>query len=206
MGIFSKKTNEPIDSDDLAKKVEEYNRKFLASQEPQKAEPAQVSQQARNQQASTPLVLEGIDEEAINVARTEIVRYVFVDMEEGPFTPVMKSAFSGETPSKELLTAVAQCYKIALHTIFTPEYSLQDAKEDSDLLKNYVARNYQAHLYLIPALTHAPIYATMTIAKLIQHQQGISEDEATESAHEALGTSMIELHQFGLTLIQNFGK
>lgn len=194
MGIFSKKTDEPITYEDLAKEVEEYNRKFMASQ-------AQNSEQE-----STSLVLEDIDPNAVDVARTEITHYVFVQMDEGPFSNALRSAFSDKKPNRMLLTAVAQVYTIALNIYATPEYSDEDRKGDSDLLKNYILKHYRDELYLIAVLTHAPIYAEMSVAKLIQHEQGGSWEQAIEIANKTLGTSMVELNRFGLSLIANISK
>lgn len=195
MGIFSKKTKEPLESSDLAKKVEEYNQKFLASQE-----------QSHNTQASSSLVLEDIDVNAVDVARTEMIHYVFTQMEEGPFSGALRSAFTNQKPNRILLTAASQVYLIALHTYSNPDYSEEERIEDTELLKNYILEHYRDELYLIAVMTHAPIYAGMSVAKIIATENGVEWDEAVELSNKALGTSMIDLHNFGLSLIKNFSK
>lgn len=195
MGIFSKKTKEPLDASALAKKVEEYNQKFLASQE-----------QSKSKQASSLLLLEDIDVNAVDVARTEMIKYVFEDMDEGPFSGALRSAFTNKKPNTILLTAASQVYLIALHTYSNPDYSDEERIDDTEVLKNYILKHYRDELYLIAVMTHAPIYAGMSVAKLIATEKGVTWDEAVELSNKALGTSMIDLHNFGLSLIQNFSK
>ena len=195
MGIFSKKTNKPIDSDDLAKKVEEYNRKFVASQE--EAKPSADT-------ASSNLVdIDGIQNEIVDVAGKEITIYVFRDMKENAFSDDLKSAFTDYIPSRKLLTAAALCYKIGFSTAFDNNYTREDRAEDTDILKQYVISHSRKHIYLLGILAHAPIFLGSKVASVIQFEQGCSDEQALSLAAEALDGSLVDLREFALGLLKN---
>jgi len=195
MGIFSKKTNEPIDSDDLAKKVEEYNRKYVASQE--------ESKPSTNIASSNLVDIDGIQNEIVDVAGKEITIYVFRDMSENAFSDDLKSAFTDYIPSRKLLTTVAQCYKIGFSTAFDDKYNREDRYKDTEKLKQYVIAHSRKHVYILGVLAHAPIFLGSKVASVIKFEQGCTDEQALSQAAEALDGSLVELREFALGLLKN---
>lgn len=180
MGIFSKKTNEPIDSDDLAKKVEEYNRKFLASQEQPKAEAAQpVNSTAKpvTKPRQGNFDSEGfriVSEENINYAYGHMHRFVETIVNE-KVKAITLNCFDGDTPRPTVFRAASQFFNLAFLKIWHMDtYSLDDMKYDMDRLCDFI--NAQDDLGLFAFMMGYSKYIAEEIKKNLKNG-GFTEEE-----------------------------
>lgn len=186
MGIFSKKTNEPIGSSDLAKKVEEYNQKFLASQEQTKTNAVQsATDTARPKTAKSQGNFDG---EGFRVVSAENMNYAYGHMHRFVGTissekvkAIVLTCFDGDTPSPQSLRAATQFFNLTFCSIWNPDnYSLDDMKHDVDKLCEFL--NEQDDIGLFAFMMGYPKYIVEEIRKNLRNAEFTDQqiDDVTE--------------------------
>lgn len=184
MGIFSKKNIEPTDSDDLAKAVEEYNLKFLASQEPQKAEASQAKPSTHVSQGSKSAA-GTFDEEGFRVVSEENMNYAYGHMHRFVETIVSEKAkaiiltcFDGDRPSPTAFRAASQFFNLSFNKIWNSDtYSLDDMKYDMDKLCAFI--NAQNDLGMFAFMMGYSKYIVQEI-KMNLKKTDLTDDQLSE--------------------------
>lgn len=179
MGIFDKKTGKPIDSDDLAKRVEEYNQSFLASQEPQKADVPQPP--ISTVKPITPPSQRSFDSNGFRIvsednqklAKASMMTFVeSIDNENKKSFVLIE--FEEDEPSPELLLAATQYFNLTFNNIWNRAYSLDDMKYDVDKLSEYIIE--EDNFGILTFMAGFPKYITIMIKKEITNGSLSAED------------------------------
>lgn len=180
MGIFSKKTNQPLDSDDLAKRVEEYNRNFLASQEQPKTEAAQaISNTTKPVTAPRQGNFDGegfriVSDENMNYAYGHMHRFVGTIVNE-KVKAITLNCFDGDTPRRTVFRAASQFFNLTFLKIWHMDsYSQDDMDYDMSKLCDFI--NAQDDIGLFAFMMGYSKYIAQEIKKNLQNG-GFTEEE-----------------------------
>lgn len=204
MAIFDKKTNKPIDSDELARRVEEYNRQFTANAEPQPktefvqpAPSSKVAQPTQEKQKGSNIVeIAGIEEGVVDAAKTLLVELVFGPLKDGQEKQILLMNFNNREPSKTILTAAAQFFKITASLVASDDYTPSQANADLEVLKKYVASKKSEQVPLIALLLEFPQYAMTSSASFLTHKKGMSTEAAMMTVIEKVDPTITKLNDF----------
>jgi hypothetical protein len=187
MTIFDKKTSQPLSSEEVAKRVAEYNQKFLASQA--KAEvSANVKTTATQTQRSNEATLTSkeIYEKFGETTKNTLQEFVFNVIDDGPEKDTILTGFNGLQPKAEMLEVATRVFQIFSTRVTDPNYTAEDAQADTQTLKSIIRNESMNAPYISTMISEYPFYLMGIMADFLREKKGLSPQQASETIVEQL--------------------
>jgi hypothetical protein len=185
MTIYDKKTSQPLSSEEVAKRVAEYNKKFLASQA--KAEVSAnvkttaIQTQLRNEAT---LTSKEIYEKFSKTAKNSLQEFVFNVIDDGPEKDTILTGFNGLDPKAEMLEVATRVFQIFSSRVTDPTYTAEDAQADTRTLKSIIGNESMNAPYIPTMISEYPFYLMGVMTDYLREKKGFSPQQATETILE----------------------
>jgi len=185
MTIFDKKTSQPLSSEEVAKRVAEYNQKFLASQA--KAEVSAnvkttATQTQRHNEAT--LTNKEVHEGYSDAAKSSLQAFVFNVIDGGPAKDAILTGFNGSEPKTELLEVATKVFQIISIRVTDPTYTAENAQSDTETLKKILQNESRTAPYIEAMISEYPFYLMGLMSDYLRNKKGFSPQRATETILE----------------------